>query len=112
MEEKYSIRQKKSQVILKAPDSWMVQQYAQVKPKSSIEKPLEYSMKRWQELSCYITDGKLQIDNNLIENDIRSIALGRKNYLFAGSHESTHRHDLSLAGNMQSQQRKSARMAR
>lgn len=91
VEEKYNIRQEKSQVILKELGSWMVEQYTQVTPKSSIGKALEYSMKRWQELSRYTTDGKLQIDNNLIENDIRPIALGRKNYLFAGSHESAQR---------------------
>jgi transposase len=91
VEEKYAIRQEKSQVILKELGSWMVEQYPQVTPKSAIGKALEYSMKRWQELSRYITDGKLNIDNNLIENAIRPIALGRKNYLFAGSHESAQR---------------------
>ena len=37
----------------------------------------------------YASDGKLEIDNNLVENSIRPLALGRKNYLFAGSHDST-----------------------
>jgi transposase len=91
VEEKYRIRQEKSTVLLKNLGGWMVEQYTQVTPKSAIGKALEYSMKRWQELSRYTTDGKLQIDNNLIENDIRPIALGRKNYLFAGSHESAQR---------------------
>ena len=90
-EEKYTIRQEKSTVLLKELGTWMIEQYTQVTPKSAIGKALEYSMKRWQELSRYTTDGKLQIDNNLIENDIRPIALGRKNYLFAGSHESAQR---------------------
>jgi len=48
-------------------------------------------MKRWKELTLYISDGRLEIDNNKIENEIRPIALGRKNYLFAGSHESAQR---------------------
>ena len=48
-------------------------------------------MKRWKELSGYTSDGRLEIDNNKIENEIRPIALGRKNYLFAGSHESAQR---------------------
>ena len=69
----------------------MVEQYTQVTPKSSIGKALEYSMKHWAELSRYTTDGKLQIDNNLIESDIRPIALGWKNHLFAGSHKSAQR---------------------
>ena len=91
VEEKYKTRQEKSQIILKELGERMVEQYRQVTPKSSIGKALEYSMKRWTELSRYTTDVKLQIDNNLIENDIRPIALGRKNYLFAGSHESAQR---------------------
>nr|WP_316929738.1 transposase [Sphingobacterium sp. T2] len=47
--------------------------------------------KRERMLSAYLYDGNLQIDNNLVENAIRPIALGRKNYLFAGSHEAAQR---------------------
>lgn len=71
--------------------AWMTEQYRQVTPKSPIGKALEYSLKRWQELCIFTTDGQLEIDNNRIENEIRPIALGRKNYLFAGSHESAQR---------------------
>ncbi len=46
---------------------------------------------RWNELMVYTTDGKLNIDNNPVENSIRPVALGRKNYLFAGSHEAAQR---------------------
>jgi transposase len=46
-----------------------------------------YSLRRWEKLSIYTTDGKLQIDNNLVENALRLMAIGRKNYLFAGSHQ-------------------------
>jgi len=48
-------------------------------------------MTRWAELSNYLLDGNLEIDNNLIENAIRPLALGRKNYLFAGSHKGAER---------------------
>jgi hypothetical protein len=41
----------------------------------------------WEGLKAYAYDGKLEIDNNLVENTIRPVALGRKNYLFAGSHD-------------------------
>jgi len=71
--------------------SWMEQQYVQVLPKSAIGKALAYSMARWHKLSLYITDGRLKIDNNAVENSIRPVALGRKNYLFAGSHEAAKR---------------------
>lgn len=86
-QEKYKVRQQQSVPILKELGAWMVDQYGQVTPKSAIGKALQYSMKRWEGLSRYATNGKLMIDNNLIENNIRPIALGRKNYLFAGSHE-------------------------
>jgi transposase len=54
-------------------------------------KALAYSITRWDALSIYITDGKLNIDNNPDENAIRPVAIGRKNYLFAGSHEAAQR---------------------
>lgn len=90
-EQRYAIRQEKSVPILKELGVWMVEQYPQVTPKSPIGMALQYSMRRWKALSHYTTNGTLEIDNNLVENDIRPIALGRKNYLFAGSHESAQR---------------------
>lgn len=58
-----------------------------VLPKSPFGKAIGYTLKRWEKLTLYTTHGVLQIDNNLVENSIRPVALGRKNYLFAGSHE-------------------------
>ena len=69
----------------------MREQYLQTLPKSAIGKALGYSLERWNELMAYTTDGKLNIDNNPVENSIRPVALGRKNYLFAGSHEAAQR---------------------
>lgn len=59
-----------------------------VLPKSSIGKAISYSLNIFENLKQYIYDGKFEIDNNNIENAIRPLAIGRKNYLFAGSHES------------------------
>lgn len=70
---------------------WIKRQLTQVLPKSQIGKALAYSAKRWDALSAYLYDGVLEIDNNLVENTIRPLALGRKNYLFAGSHEAAQR---------------------
>lgn len=50
-----------------------------------ISRALDYSLKRWVALTRYLDDGCLPIDNNWIENQIRPVALGRKNWLFAGS---------------------------
>jgi len=52
---------------------------------TGIARALDYSLKRWVALTRYLDDGNLPIDNNRIENQIRPIAIGRKNWLFAGS---------------------------
>lgn len=56
-------------------------------PQRPLGKAIAYTLRRWEKLCVYTTNGILQIDNNLIENSIRPVALGRKNYLFASSHE-------------------------
>jgi transposase len=76
---------------MKALEQWMKEQYLLVLPKSSIGKALGYSIQRWDQLIIYAGDGKLNIDNNPVENCIRPVAIGRKNYLFAGSHEAAQR---------------------
>ncbi len=60
-------------------------------PKSPMGIAIEYTSKRWDILSNFMYDGSLEIDNNWVENAIRPNALGRKNYLFAGSHEGAKR---------------------
>ncbi|NLA61757.1 MAG: IS66 family transposase [Bacteroidales bacterium] len=62
-----------------------------VLPTSETGKAITYATNLWSSLQSYLYDGNLQIDNNLIENKIRPIALGRKNYLFAGSHNGAER---------------------
>jgi transposase len=85
------LRQQKAMPILEALGAWMKEQYAQVLPKSPIGNALGYSIQRWKELCVYTTNGSLNIDNNPVENSIRPVAIGRKNYLFAGSHEAAQR---------------------
>jgi transposase len=60
-------------------------------PKSPLGVALNYTISRWDSLLNYLYDGSLEIDNNLVENAIRPNALGRKNYLFAGSHDGAKR---------------------
>ena len=91
MDEKLELRINESVPILESLGIWMKEQYLQTLPKSAIGKALGYSIERWQELIAYTTDGKLNIDNNPVENSIRPVAIGRKNYLFAGSHEAAQR---------------------
>jgi hypothetical protein len=69
----------------------MSETFQKVLPKSAKGKAITYSLQLWPRLENYLLDGKLEIDNNWIENKIRPLAIGRKNYLFAGSHESAER---------------------
>lgn len=85
------VRRQKSIPILESLAKWMKEQYMQVAPKSSIGKALAYSIERWRRLSIYTENGMLNIDNNPVENSIRPVAVGRKNYLFCGSHEAAQR---------------------
>ncbi len=66
---------------------WLKEHQIKVMPKSAIAKAINYTLTIYTNLSRYIEDGKFEIDNNMIENSIRPLALGRKNYLFAGNHE-------------------------
>ncbi len=70
---------------------WISANIAKALPKSPIGLAMKYTLERWDELGHYMYDGRLQIDNNNVENALRGIAVGRKNYLFAGSHEGAQR---------------------
>jgi transposase len=85
------IRTEQSQPVLHELQRWMQENLQQVLPKSAIGVAIQYALWRWKKLYGYTENAALQIDNNLIENTIRPVALGRKNYLFAGSHEGARR---------------------
>lgn len=87
----YAERQRLSVPILEKMHNWMKAQAAHITPQSLIGKAIRYSMERWGKLTLYTQHGHLHIDNNAIENSIRPLALGRKNFMFAGSHESAQR---------------------
>jgi transposase len=90
-EQLLQLRKTESMPVLKNLGEWMRSEYVKGLPQSPIGKALGYSIERWNELMIYATDGKLNIDNNPVENSIRPVAIGRKNYLFAGSHEAAQR---------------------
>jgi transposase len=85
------LRLKESLPVINELGKWMFAQMKLTLPKSQIGKALAYSQNRWDNLSAYLYDGNLKIDNNEIENAIRPVSLGRKNYLFAGSHDAAQR---------------------
>lgn len=73
--------------ILTALKKWMLVEYPKVLPSSPIGRAMAYALPLMDNMKFYTLHGELQIDNNLIENSIRPVALGRKNYLFAGTHD-------------------------
>lgn len=81
------LRRKESKPILDQLEAWLQDQHNKTLPKSAIGAAIDYTLTLWPRLIRYIDQGRFHIDNNLIENSIRPVALGRKNYLFAGSHE-------------------------
>src|SRR5690606_8324386 len=78
-------RQRHAKPMADALFTWMQAQRERVPEGSATAKALDYSLKRWVALTRYLDDGSLPIDNNHVENLIRPIALGRSNWLFAGS---------------------------
>lgn len=88
---KLAYRKKYALPILKDFEKWMEQAIQEVLPKSPIGKALNYTLPRWERLSLYASTSLLHIDNNPVENSIRPIAIGRKNYLFAGNDKAAQR---------------------
>ena len=81
------LRQRESVPVLAEIKQWLDKNKPSGTPKSGIGKAINYTLKRWDGLTHYTTDGRVEIDTNWVENSIRPVTLGRKNYLFAGSHE-------------------------
>lgn len=92
-EQTYALRQEKSKPVLAEMHAWLIDQGGDpmILPKSPIGQALGYILPLWDRLSKYVDDGRYLIDDNPIENAIRPLVLGRKNYLFAGSHEGAKR---------------------
>lgn len=83
--ERQIMRQSRAKPIADNLHQWMILNRQKVPENSAISKALDYSLKRWVALTRYLNDGEIPIDNNQVENRIRPWALGRKNWLFAGS---------------------------
>lgn len=85
------LRQSKGKAIYEELLEWVTVEQKNNLSKGAIGKALYYAVNQLPRLAHYLEDGRIEIDNNLIENSIRPLALGRKNYLFAGSHEGAQR---------------------
>lgn len=86
-EQRTEKRQKQAVPVLNQIKTWMNEHIHAVLPKSPLGQAINYALPRWNGLSAYAQHGQIEIDNNWVENAIRPLAIGRKNFLFAGSHD-------------------------
>ena len=86
-EERKAKRQELARPIMEAMKLWMETEGVKYSESSLTGKAITYAYTRWDNMMRYLEDGRLLPDNNLAENEIRPITLGRKNYLFCGNHE-------------------------
>jgi len=85
-EERLVIRQSRSKPIAQLMHKWLLAHRPNISDGSAGAKAMDYTLKRWDALTRFLEDPQLPIDNNLIENKMRPIAIGRKNWLFAEDH--------------------------
>ncbi|ENN86430.1 transposase [Rhizobium freirei PRF 81] len=84
-EERRVNRQEKSRPIVDSLAPWLTQQLSLISQKTKLAEAIRYTLSRWEGLTRFIDDGRIEIDSNIVERSIRPIALNRKNALFAGS---------------------------
>ena len=84
-EERREIRNTRSRPLLESLKQWLEETLGKLSKKSDTTLAVRYTLGRWDALLRYCDDGRLEIDNNAAERALRAVALGRKNYLFAGS---------------------------
>ncbi len=86
-QERAALRKRLAYPIMCAFEKWIVKHYPKVLPKGKMGKALSYTYGIFHRLSRYHLDGRYQMDNNLVENALRPLALGRKNFMFCGNHD-------------------------
>ena len=84
-EARLALRQQEALPKLNALHDWLIDQRLKTADGSGLARAIDYSLKRWPALIRYVDSGILPIDNNMVENAIRPITLGRRNWLFIGS---------------------------
>jgi len=82
---RFHLRKEKSTPILKSFKTWLDNHLTKTPVQSKIGEAIRYTLSNWELLNNYLQDGRIEIDNNLLENAIRPFALGRKNWIFMGS---------------------------
>ncbi len=91
VKERFELREKHARPILESIKKWLNEKTLSISSHTDLGVAISYMLKQWPRLNNYLLDGRFEIDNNLIENAVRPVAIGRKNWLFAGSHENAKR---------------------
>jgi transposase len=84
-EERQLVRQEKSRPLIEALQPWLQEQLGRISGKSKLAEAMRYALARWQSLTRFLDDGRIELDTNTIEREIRPLVLTRRNALFAGS---------------------------
>ncbi|EOJ4137091.1 IS66 family transposase, partial [Escherichia coli] len=84
-EQRLAERQRKTKPLLKSLESWLREKMKTLSRHSELAKAFAYALNQWPALTYYANDGWVEIDNNIAENALRAVSLGRKNFLFFGS---------------------------
>ena len=86
-QERLRVRQERSRPLIIELQTWLREQRARLSKNSDTTKAINYSLNRWDAFTRFLDDGRLCLSNNAAERELRAVALGRKNWTFAGSDE-------------------------
>lgn len=84
-DERYAVRQEKSKPLLDDTHAWLLRERDTLSRSSEVLKPMNYMLRRWPDFARFVDDGRICLSNNAAERALRGIALGRRNWTFAGS---------------------------
>jgi len=84
-DERRAARQQRSRPLVEALQPWLREKLSLISQKTKLAEAIRYALSRWAGLSLFLDDGRIEIDNNIVERAVRPLALNRKNALFAGS---------------------------
>lgn len=84
-QQRLAVRQKRSKPLMEKLEGWIREKLKTLSRHSETAKAFNYALNQWKALCCFLEDGWVELDNNLAENALRAVALGRKNYMFFGS---------------------------
>ena len=91
LEQRYAVRLEHTIGEMKLFEQWLKNQIVTIVPQNNFGKAVLYALDQWKHFTAFMTDQRVELSNNLVENAIRPVAIGRKNYMFKGSHDAAQR---------------------